>query len=224
MPALIAGNTVVFKPAALHAAPGRPLRRDPRGGGAARRRGEPGPRRGRGGRRHLVEHPDVSLISFTGSRDRPMSANARRPPQARLAGDGRQERDHRDGRRRPRAGHRRHPLERLRHLRPALHRRLRVVVHREGLRRARGAAGGARRRMRLGNGLDDATDSARSSTGAARHDPLVRGDRSERGRRAAGGRRDRPRRRARTGLFHQPTISTMSSPECGSPRKRSSDR
>ena len=98
MPALIAGNTVVFKPAS--ATPLLAVRLVEileeaglptgvinlvLGPGSDRRRSR------------SSAHPDVALISFTGSTDagRTSVASAAAAPEARLAGAGRQERDHR---------------------------------------------------------------------------------------------------------------------------------
>ena len=69
-PALVCGNTVVFKPATDTPAARGALRRDPRRGGRAGRRRQHRPRRRR--RRSanaLVAHPDVPVISLTGSRE-----------------------------------------------------------------------------------------------------------------------------------------------------------
>ena len=72
----------------------------------------------------LVEHPEVPVISFTGSTE--TGAHHRRDlrpdAQAAVARDGRQERHDRDGRRRPRSGARGGALGRVRHDGPALHR------------------------------------------------------------------------------------------------------
>ena len=128
----------------------------------------------------IVDHPDVPLISFTGSTDTGIDvAVERRPPQqARLPGDGRQERGHRHGRRRPRPRHRRHPLERLRHLRPALHRR---QPRRRPPRRPEGAGRTPRRpRRRHAPRRRPATrrpTSAPSSAPASSPDQRVRRDR-----------------------------------------------
>ncbi len=72
----------------------------------------------------IVAHPDVPVISFTGSTDhrRDRRRDVRPHAQAALARDGRQERDDRDGRRRSRSRARRRALGRVRHHRTALHR------------------------------------------------------------------------------------------------------
>ena len=124
--ALVTGNTVVLKPASS-----RPLMADAPGGDPPRGRPPPGRARRparlrRGVGRALVEHPEVDLIAFTGSRDVGLEINrqGRRDPagpgprQARDRRDGGQERHHRRRRRRPRRGGRRRPPERLRLRRP----------------------------------------------------------------------------------------------------------
>ena len=122
-PALICGNTVVLKPAeeaplsAVNfvqtlADAGLPpgvvnlVTGDGAGAGAP-----------------LVGHPAVRVVSFTGSTatGRLVNEAARAVVQEGPPRDGRQERHHRPGRRRPRAGGRRLPVGRLRHDRPALH-------------------------------------------------------------------------------------------------------
>ena len=118
-PAIVSGNTVVFKPASLPRAwpcgfvevleeAGLPagVVNLVIGGGA-----DVG--------NAIVEHPDVPLcLVHRLDRDRHRCRHRGRPPQqARLARNGRQKRGHRDGRCRPRSRDRWHSLERLRHLR-----------------------------------------------------------------------------------------------------------
>jgi aldehyde dehydrogenase (NAD+) len=69
----------------------------------------------------IVEHPDVRVISFTGSST--LGAGWASSADARSSGfaGGRQERHHRHGRRRPRPGPRRRAVGRVRHHRAALH-------------------------------------------------------------------------------------------------------
>ena len=128
MPALVTGNTVVFKPSSdtphcatllveLMAEAGFPpgvVNLVTGSGGRGRRRDRRQP--GRVG--HLV-HRVV--------RDRQAHRGARRPPpQARLARARRQERRRRAGRRGPRPRHGRDPVVGVRHDRPALHGRPRA--------------------------------------------------------------------------------------------------
>ena len=118
-----AGNTVVFKPATRHArcsasASWRSSRR------RACPRASLNMVHGAGARSASASSstPTCRVISFTGSREAGVKTRRAAPlPQAHPPRAGRQERHHRDGRRRPRPGRRRHPLVRLRHLRPALH-------------------------------------------------------------------------------------------------------
>ena len=104
----------------------------------------------------LVRHPDVRVITFTGSRETGVAVTkaAARRAEARPARARRQERDHRHGRRRPRPRGRRHPLVGVRHVGPALHRRVARDRARVGVRRARVEArrrgGEAPARPRLG--------------------------------------------------------------------------
>ena len=78
------------------------------------------------------------VITFTGSRETGVAVHegGGRQPQARPPRARRQERDHRHGRRRPRPRGRRHRLVGVRHVRPALHRRVARDRARGGLRRA----------------------------------------------------------------------------------------
>ena len=122
-PALVCGNTVVFKPARdtpmlgqrfveIFEEAGLPagVLNIVHGGGESV--GE-----------RLVKHPDVPLISLTGSREvgdqdrrERRSLSEAHPPRA-----GWQERDHRHGRRRPRPRSRGNPLVRIRDVGPAVH-------------------------------------------------------------------------------------------------------
>ena len=92
-------------------------------------------------------HPDVPVITLHGlARDRRRGdEGGGRPAQARPPRARRQERDHRDGRRRPRPRGRRDRLVGVRHDRPALHRGLARDRPRGGLRRAAVEARRARR-------------------------------------------------------------------------------
>ncbi len=123
LPALVCGNTVVFKPATdtpflgerfveLLAEAGVPagVVNVVHGGGA-----EVG--------NAIVEHPDVPVITLDRlPRDRRRRhEDRRRPAQAHPPRARRQERDHRAGRRRPGPGRRGHHLVCVRHLGPALH-------------------------------------------------------------------------------------------------------
>ena len=146
MAALIAGNTVVLKPAtdtphsALKLVEAFADAGLPPGAlnlvmGSGSEVGMP-----------LVQHPDVAGISFTGSNEvgREVNVEAARGLQAGDAGAGRQERDHRDGRRRSRSGRRGHPVERVRHDGAALH-RMQPADRAEGrAARVGGATGRAR--------------------------------------------------------------------------------
>ena len=122
-----------------HAGARRALRR------AAERGGRPGGRRQRRPRRWgqvghaIVTHPDVPVITLTGSRETGVAGDEGRgrPPEARPPRARRQERDHRPRRRRPRPGRRGHRLVGVRHLGPALHGREPCDRARVGLRPAR---------------------------------------------------------------------------------------
>ena len=137
-PALVCGNTVVFKPATdtpalgerfveLLVEAGVPpgvVNVVHGGGGAVGER--------------LVQHPDVPVITLTGSRETGVAVLqvGRGQPQARPPRARRQERGDRPRRRRPRPRRRRDHLVGVRHLRPALHRREPRDRPRAGLRRA----------------------------------------------------------------------------------------
>ena len=68
-PALVCGNTVVFKPATDTPLLGAAFRRAARRGGPAARRRQHRARRRRRGRQRARRHPDVPVISLTGSRE-----------------------------------------------------------------------------------------------------------------------------------------------------------
>ena len=173
----------------------------------------------------LVRHPDVPIITFTGSRETGIAVDEgrRRPAQARASRARRQERDHRHGRRRRRPRDRGHRLVGVRHERPALHGSVARDRAQGGLRRA---AVEARRRCRAaaararlgGRHRRRAADQPR----CAREGALLHRDRQAGGREAADRRRAKLRTAAAstTGRRCSPT----SSRECGSRRRRSSAR
>ncbi|CAA9523607.1 MAG: Aldehyde dehydrogenase B, partial [uncultured Thermomicrobiales bacterium] len=183
----------------LHLPDGRAAGRDPGGGRVARRRRQPGDgHRGRGRQRDRRPPGRAAGLVHRLERDRDHGRRRRgEVQQARLPGDGRQERGDRDGRRRPGFGDRGHPLERLWHLRPALHRCQPGGGPPERAAGTGRAPGGPRRR--------DATRRRprrhhrhrpnRQRT-AARPDQRLRQDRPGRRRPPRGRRRDRPRWRA----------------------------
>ena len=159
LPALILGNTVVIKPAEDTPLSTFNLVQLPRsmpGCRPAWSTSSPatGPRRAS----RWSGIRDVKVLSFTGSTATGQHdhQSGRRDDEARVAGDGRQERDHRDGRRRPRSGGRRRAVGRVRHQRPALHGV--VAADRPPCsRRASWPSGWRRgpRRSVVGNGLDE---------------------------------------------------------------------
>ncbi len=186
IPALVCGNTVVFKPASQTPLSARQLRDGSRGGRHPAGRRQPRDRRWRR-RRYAADDARIGAGRFVHRLDacRPDREPARRPVvQEGAPRDGRQERHHRDGRRRPRAGGRRLPVGRFRHQRAALHRGQPRRRAREGatsafverVRRARAA------RCVVGDGLrrGDA-DGAVDQRGAAQHRHEVRADRPGRG-------------------------------------------
>ena len=124
----------------------------------------------------LVRHPDVPVITFTGSRETGVlrDEERRRLPQARPPRARRQERDHRHGRRRPRPRGRGHRLVGVRHLRPALHgRQPRDRRTRRSTTSCRSASSRAPRRCaRPRLGPDDGRRPG-DQPGAARQDPLA---------------------------------------------------
>ena len=125
-PALVSGNTVVFKPASQ--APLTSLRARARSSSeAGHPEGRPQPRHRLGLRpsaRRSSRTRRCAPISFTGSDGvgKGIAADRRRAPGARPARDGRQEPDHRAGRRRPRRRRRLRAERRVLLDRPALHR------------------------------------------------------------------------------------------------------
>ena len=121
VPALVCGNTVVFKPAndtpmlaqrfvELLVEAGVPDGVANLVHGFGREVGD-----------RIVRHPDVRVVTLDRvARDRRRGARGRRrEPQARPPRARRQERDHRHGRRRPRSRSGRHRLVGVQHLRPA---------------------------------------------------------------------------------------------------------
>ena len=205
-PALVCGNTVVLKPAedtplladrfvALLAEAGVPPGVVNVVHGYGEEAGEA-----------LVRHPDVPVITFTGSRETGVAGHegGGRQPQARPPRARRQERDRRHGRRRRRSRRRGHRLVGVRHERPALHRGLARDRARGGLRRAAVEArrGGRAAAARAGLGRRDRRRPADQPRGA-RPDPRLHGHRPRRGREAAHRRRDRSRA---TGFFYRPTV------------------
>ena len=138
-PALVCGNTVVFKPAtdtplwasaSSSCSPRRASRRasSTSSTAAAATVGE-----------RLVRHPDVPrdhAHRLPRDRRRGRCKSGGRRPQARPPRARRQERDHRPRRRRPRPRRRRDRLVGVRHLRPALHRGVPRDRPRGRLRRA----------------------------------------------------------------------------------------
>ena len=161
MPALVTGNVVVFKPASdtphcatllveLMAEAGVPpgVVNLVTGSG-----GEVGDA--------IVENPDISVISFTGSSATGKVDRHQGRPAAEAAGDGarRQERRGRAGRRGPRPGRGRDPVVGVRDDRAALHGLL--AGHRPARRsssRCSSASRRGRRSSASGPGLDEATD------------------------------------------------------------------
>ena len=145
MPALVTGNTVVFKPAERHAPLRHAARRDHGRGGLPAGNGQPRDRSWRGRRRRdrrfagRARHLVHGLVG-DGQADR---RTGRPAAEAGLAGAGRQERDRRHGRRGSRPRRRRDRLVGVRDDRPALHGC--APGHRRSARRRRTgpAAGGA---------------------------------------------------------------------------------
>ena len=193
VPALVCGNTVVFKPATL-----TPLSAV----NFVRIFEEAGVPAGvvnlvTGGGDEvgtvLTTAPEVSVVSFTGSTDvgRTVSRARRAELQESASRDGRQERHHRDGRCRPGARARRLPVGRLRHHGSALHGGQPRRRARKGLRFVRRAVRrprpGAEGRQRPGSGDPDGTV---GQSGPARDRGTVCRDRHRR-RRPAGLRRPR---------------------------------
>ena len=210
------------------AALGRQLRADAGRRRPAGRRGQPRDRRWRRGRRapgRPSRHPRRLVHRI--DRDRPARERGggavvqEGPPR-----DGRQERDHRPGRRRPRAGGRRLPVGRLRHDRAAVHRgqpRHRPEGHLPPLPRAlrragAGAEGRQRPRARRPDGAVDHRGAAAEGRRLRRHRP-ARG-RHARDRRASP---DQPATGPRAGSTSRRSSATCRR-RCASPRRRSSGR
>ena len=214
-PALVAGNTIVFKPAAdtpllgerfveLLTEAGVPqgVVNIVHGGGGAV--GDA-----------LVRHPDVPVITLTGSRETGVRAEERRGRgQARPSRARGQERDHRPRRRGPRPRGRRDHLVRLRHFGAALYRSEPSDRAAGRVRDAEVAARPARRaaEARRGVGGRDGHRAGDQSP-CAREDPLVHGDRPRRRRRPAHGRRDREGDGLDKGFYYRPTVFGDVSPD-----------
>ena len=149
IPALVCGNTVVFKPAVADAALGAQLRQGARGGRHPAGRRQHGHRRRRRSR-HAADHATPRSASSRSPARRTSAGSSTRPSapdvQEGPSRDGRQERHHDHGRREPRAGGRRLPVGRVRHDRPALHRGEPRRRAREGLQAVRRRVRGARAR------------------------------------------------------------------------------
>ena len=163
-------------------------------------------------------HPEVPVISFTGSTDigRRDQPPARRTFKHVSSGDGRQERDHGDGRRRRRPRRRRRAVGRIRHGRPALHggRRLHRA-HRRCTTSSCEKLARAREELRVGNGLDRADGHGTGHRRRGGQDASRSTCRSARTKARAG-----HRRRARRddgdyakGYFHEPTVFADVTPE-----------
>ena len=159
IPALVCGNTVVFKPATLTPLSAVNFVK------VLEEAGIPpgvvnlvtgGPDVGE----LMTTHDAVKVVSFTGSTAVGRIVNQHAAPTFKKVAsrDGRQERHHDHGRRAPRARGRRLPVGRLRHDRAALHGGEPRRRAREGLRRVRRRQFVARARaLRVGDGLDERT-------------------------------------------------------------------
>ena len=172
MPALVSGNTVVFKPASdTPALRDAPRRADGRGGLPGRRRSTSSPGPGAEVGDAIVGQPRRPGHQLhRPHRDRPATADAGRDPaQAGLPRARRQERDRGAGRRRPRPRHRRDPVVGVRDDRPALH-GVQPGDRRAGGRRAAPrAARAAGEGAPLGSGLEPTTDVGPLINAAALH-------------------------------------------------------
>ena len=223
-PALVCGNTVVLKPAedtpilaerfvALLVEAGVPPGVVNLVNGCGEEAGDA-----------LVRHPDVPVITFTGSRETGIAvtkdaadAVEARPPRAR-----RQERDHRHGRRRPRARRRGDRLVGVRDSGQRCTAASRVIVHRARLRGAADETGRAPRsgwHRRPVGGCD--RNRSGDQPGRGRQDPLVHPDRQvdEGAKLLTGGERS-----LGPGSITGRRCSRRSSRRCGSRRRRSSGR
>ncbi len=230
MPALVTGNTVVFKPASdtphcatllveLMAEAGFPagvVNLVTGSGARGRRRDRREPGRARSSR--------SPASPSTGKR----IADARRPPaQARLARARRQERRRRPGRRGPRPRGGRHPVVGVRHDRPALHRVHRGSSSSESvveplLERLETRA----RKLRLGSGLLDPTVDVGPliNAGGGRQGRVLRRHRARRGRARPRRRPARPATASSTATSSSRRSSPASGRWTGSARRRSSGR
>ena len=160
MPALVGGNTVVFKPARdaplcatllveLLDEAGFPPGVVNLVTGSGDEVGDA-----------IVDSPDVRVISFTGHRRparRSRERAGRRLKRVSLELGGKNAR-RRDGRRGPRPRGRRDPVVRVRHDRPALHRVPRVIVDRRSPTSSSQRLETRARALRLGSGLDETVD------------------------------------------------------------------
>ena len=194
IPALVCGNTVVFKPAELTPLSADQFRQGARRGRCAAGRREPGDRRP-GGRRN-ADHASRcggGLVHRIDRRRQAREPERRAGLQEGPSRDGRQERHHRHGRRGPRAGGRRLLVGRLRHDRTALHRGQprRSSTRRSTIGSSSEFVEARARRLRVGDGLDAAdADGAVDQREAAAEGHELRRDRQ------AGRRDDRVRRPA----------------------------
>ena len=209
--------------------PGDRVRAAFRGSRAAAGRAEHRDRAGRAVGEALVAHPAVKVVTFTGTTEAGKRVSALAAPtlEEGLPGAGRQERDHRHGRRRPRPGARRHPVVGVRHDRAALHRLL-AGDRAEGRPPGAGRpAGRAHREAAPGRwAAARRRTSARSSTGGRWREFTSTSSIGQ----AEGRTCWRPAARSAAdgdlakGNFYTPTIFDDVRPRCGSRRKRSSAR
>ena len=168
MPALVCGNTVVFKPATLTPLSARQLRQGARGGRHPAGRRQPGHRRRRRRRRRRcsTHRRRARRLVHRLDRRRPASSTRRRAPafkKVHLEMGGKNVIMVMDDAQ-PRARGRRLPVGRLRHDRPALHGGQPRRRPREGLRASSSSASSrARSALRVGDGLDPTTQMGPSS-------------------------------------------------------------
>ena len=212
-PALVCGNTVVFKPATDTPALGAALRRAARRGRRARRASSTSSTAA--AERSASAScgiPTSRVITLTGSRETGVTVleGRRRQPEARPPRARRQERDHRHGRRRPRPRGRRDRLVGVRHVRASAARRRAASSSHESRLRRRSPDGSssAAEKLRLGPGWEDDTDVGPVINGAAleKIHSYTR-DRQGRGRDAPHRRRDRrPSGDLAKGFYYRPTI------------------
>ena len=228
-PALVSGNTVVFKPATL--TPETAARR-----GLDLRAGRRCPRasstwcsaRAAPWATRCVDHAAVRAVSFTGSNEVGAEIYGRGAAahDPRAVRDGRQEPGGGAGRRRPRPGGRGHGAGRLRLHRPALHRHLAGDRGGGDRRRVRGAAGRARR-ARCGSATAPRPAwtwarpwTSRSSRPTSRYIEI--GQRGRRARCVCGGAPARGRRPRPRLLRRAHRVRPRDDRACGSRRRRSS--